>query len=724
MAEEAGRRRIETVATRESGDAVKFGFKKILDFTASGLGRRADDALVMESRGWQAAHLGLFVALVIGGLGLFLYGLRTELGRWAGSDDGGLRIPLADWHVLYDSGECAIDPPYDSSCPAHSDHRSLWESAAKRTDTDHDAKSRSRPGVKTWLGVRIDTTLLHRAAELRAYNLYLGWSGVSYRVFLDGSEIAKGRWESSRIPVHLTIPRERLEAGRPLALVIGLTYDTESQSPAYLARGQEAFLDDEQLGRMIRQKVFVVETSPFSLALLNTVVSSIFLFFWWSARRKQEFLYLGLYCAVHAGIQIGLIDFVYKQFGFDWFYKTNLLTRFYEGAFGLFLALAFSRSRLSIFQYGVPFALGAPLFFILSTSDIGLINDRNGLTAKYFVPTCYVLGLASCLLQGVYLWANRKRRTFSRARLVRLLVFTTGFVCLTILYISQAYGVSTPQYVAAHRMGHVAIVLFLVMIVLDDYRRDQRLIENVPVSKYHRRPTLPSGVYGALLKLDLKDSTLISRTLENAKYGEFVTYWFARISEVITRHGGEILYELGDLVQAHFDTEGNSHRVENVFAAIDAVYLAQRDVEERYALKAPLHFKASITYGELIPIWKDSGTRRLPAYDDDGTLMVASQRLMDLDYEIENRKGASFVFAETSELEREGGLGGLRLGYVLSTGRVMKDSDGLERRVTVYRIDRVKAEQAHVAPSADEHPANQEIRSQDDLEGPGAKKPA
>jgi hypothetical protein len=641
------------------------------------ISRRREEQDRLESPGVVRAKLLVFGVFAVFTLGVFAVSFKGELKRWAAPSPD-LIIPQEWWKVMYDVDPklCAdaLSPPV--GCPAHPQHQAFWDSPYSRADKEHFERVRAIPNQTYWIGLQLPPEYLKKAASQEANELILGWISSSYKIWLDGELVNMGNAESARLPLVVSLSHRRIAAAKePVQLFIEIHYNLQTLFPDMLERKQERLASRPEAENYMRLKNHRHESQPWILMYSNLLVAALFFFFWFSARKKQEYWYLAMYSLVHGFLQLTLIDFVFRDYTMAIIRASDFVGRMYEGSFAMLLGLAYARVRIDIFHKLVPVLLVLPIIAIgLAAGNTDLLVSFNSMANNIFVPLCLITGIFACVSQWFYLKQHPKLRDLASTRVRRLGLFVLSYSLLILIYWFNAHLILTIEYVVIQRFAHFIAVGFISLVVLIEYRDQERLVQNTHLSKYHKMTPVPERVYGAMLKIDLKQSTKMAAHLGSDRYYLFVTDWYKLLVQVALRAGAEVLSEEGDSITFFFDEDGGSDGFANVLQTTREMHHQHRWIEEAYTLRSPLYFRASITYGELRPLWKETGSIRKPGYG--GDILIDAARIMDLEYQIPEAKNDSTVIF----------LPGTKSQAFVRNEVALTDKDGKARTISYCKL--------------------------------------
>lgn len=670
--------------------------------------RGRDEAQERAMRRWQTAVFAVTIFAVVG--------LATR--TWVVENDARSRIdenlilPSQNWRAIYaDGGFCSDRSPVGQECFAHPDNPALWEAESRRTEDDssvisqiHAQNVKERREKVYWIGTAISPSLLQKTGG-DANWLVLGWVTGSYRVFIDGIEYSAGQAVDNRLSLHLAIPKPRLFEDRPLKVAIRILHDAGAKFPDILARGKEHFATSGGMSGWERLRVFNIESKPLALSGLNAAVAALFLLLWRFSKQRREFYYMASYAFIQAGIQLTLVDGIYKNMrpAIDF---TDIALRVLEGGFGLLLALAFVRARSQLIKIVASFlmVLGLAVAGLAYATD--RVDSANSLVGLLVVPACY--GLAAILC-----WATARRLTLDPPpqrvphRVRRLGMTAICFVIMGLLYEIQATEIAGPNFVSAYRLVHAVLIAVIIAVLLFDVAEQEAIIDGLPIPRWHRQVPMPDEVCGAVTKADMKGSQAIKEHRGDDIYEQATHGWYQLVAEEVFRRSGEVTFDEGDCIIAVSEQadEGPSP-VERLIEAHAAAFLALPDLAD--SLKTPpLAYRAAIAEGVIKPRWKTMLGIKRPAFASTGVLVDVAA-LMESERDLEKMPHMTRVVLSQTLLWQI--RPALRERMQLRLAK-LTDKRGNTRQVAVWELDRERAravldcEAAAGSPSDDQLPS-------------------
>src|SRR5262249_22264206 len=160
--------------------------------------------------------------------------------------------------------------------------------------------------------------------------------------------------------------------------------------------------------------------------------------------------------------------------------------------------LAFARVRRSIFTVLAPLSFLGPVALALALPLAA--QEYVRLQIIIFGPlltrgsACLVV-----LLQAYFLTAKAKIGFSVPVRVRRLYMLVLGDAFATVFYVSLFHDIAhTPQRLYWLGFDKLVFMLYFCAVALSDYSAEGQLVQNTPVSEYHRRAALPESVSGAV----------------------------------------------------------------------------------------------------------------------------------------------------------------------------------------------------------------------------------
>jgi hypothetical protein len=670
-------------------------FKQAVLTFAEKLGRSEEEFKTLKSNSSAFWGVSIVLGLLLLGATLMVYGGQGEIERW-NDPDADLVIPKSEWKLLFEESpiECGNNTA-GSGCFADPKNSALWSATDTRADKGIYKKIRTQKGKKFWLGTIVPAEKVKLAADRYANKILIGWIGAGYKLWANGVLLEKGHIKKDKIPIVTTIPYSLLSGKSSVHLAIEVDYDTEAQFPLGMNWGSEAFVSAQGKGQLYAKMFFISETLPLISASINIATGILFFFFWFTARYKQEYLWLGSFCLALGINFISQVSFVYKSIGYDNAWGIWLANYFLEGGFALMLGLAYSRSSIKLINYIAIATVSLPILCWGLSDGTATMAAISKYVSTWGVIGCYVLATFIPLLQWHYL--NHKTTSQeAQFRKNMLLVFSAGMAMMTISNLLVNLNVFTDHYVVYSRFIHIVVVFLMCLIVLADYKKQIKVSESYRLSKYHAAGRSGQWIKGCHVILDLKKSTeiakaVVAKTGDLQFYGQLVREWYDQVTTAAIAGGGEVLSEKGDEVLLFFDRGYNKDSLENILSTLIAMEESQRTIEDKFDLPMQIRFRAAAVYGELQACWKGSGSGMRPGWD--GQILVEGARQMELERQIPDNKNHSIAVFESkllTNLSQDHAFEILQSHLSL----VDKDSDSWEMAAAKLNINSAKKEKA------------------------------
>ncbi|HTL12884.1 MAG TPA: hypothetical protein VL588_10375 [Bdellovibrionota bacterium] len=554
--------------------------------------------------------------------------------------------PSESWRAFYGDSPAPCGMTAGRGCLADPGTSILWESSFNRAQREHLAQTQTRRGQRFWIGTRVSPQDAARAAAAGANHLLVGWIRGTFRIWVNGQQMTEGTWADME-PVILTIPAGWLTAGRPVSVAVEILNDVELPNlPDLLMPGGEGGFMKKASAKAFKEYVDHWDYArPLALMTANLLLALFFFFGWTSDRRKTEYFYIAMCALVGAAIQFRATDYFFLSWSYTAFNRMAFLMDAYYSAFVLFLGLSFARVRTSVFKWGVPLALLLPAVIELFWNDsLALIKFRHSVSG-IAVGVCAALGAAACFVQALYLKDRERKGLRLPERIRNLVAFGAAqLVLVPVSLLDDDRVLFTFAFQLLWRQsGHLAVLSFLGFIALADYKKERQLIEKVPISPYHRRPTLPESVGGALLVVDLKGSEALFRdSAQIGRSGELVEICLSHMWAAVVECGGVVLHTEGDALRALFDDQVHANPVLSAIRATDGIAAALERLGPQLMGKfhleheVKLGFRGGIALGQVRPVWQEMGVDRYASWIEtgNGNPLVESTRVMDLERKV------------------------------------------------------------------------------------------
>ncbi len=606
----------------------------------------------VSAAGNGALLLGVLILVTVTVVTCLLEAFHSSLGS-----EPSVLIERGSWRALYRSAlpeEACLDTyPQNSKCLSSPLNATLWQSANSREDKEHTDRVAGRRGQDFWLGTILSPEQVDRAYRFQANRLILGYLNADYEVWLDGEKIFFGQYRDTHSPVVLPLSMGKLAQGGSLHLAIRVTHNGGGIFPDALGYfRREGLATSTQADSYLRVENFEEHTRPWFFFGVYFVMGSLFLVLWGMNPRKQECAYLAAYALFQAFIQASRSDEVSYLFDVATWNRLSNVISIYEGAFALFLGLAFARFRRAFFQWGIPIFLfaGALLYFLIPDSvqaeKLGVYLDAK------VVPRGYLLGAMACFLQTFWLEQRMKSRDGVFAiRVRRLLLFGIGLCSIGLSYAVQQSVPSVTEYTAWPRFMNLILVLYLAAVILKDYRTAEKILEHSPISPYHRRPVLPTELAGVLLVVDIKRSeTLAHASSEWGNAGELIHIGLSHMWSAAISNEGTVLQSDGDAITVFFERDGKTllrayKAIQEISKSLERFVEQLQDRGVQLGHTEQLRFRATLVEGLIQPVWQEFRGGRFPAWSASGpsNVFVDAARLLEIEQQLDPKREQSLL---------------------------------------------------------------------------------
>ena len=671
-------------------------FKSVIETLASAVSRTPEETRQIADV--QNARAKYFLFFLVFGTLMALYApiFGEHFRGWVNFRP---EVPISpmQWRALYGNySACGNMPGNDENCPADPENPMLWSSYFLRLEASHLERINSRRFKDYWVGAVIPAGVMQQARVKGASELLLGTIDSSYRIFLDGEFVTGSTRVRDTNPILINVPPAKLFSGHPLYIAIQIIYDSDVTMPDILNSdgGGEGFVTHANANVYRNFMAFWEKVRPFSLLLSYAVFASLFLFFWTSSKVKQEYFYMAMFALVAAFYQARKMDILVAAFSTDTNVLLEYVIRFYVAAFGMFLGMAFSRTRSLSFSIGVPVALAAP--FVLYLSAPNMRFELYEFSRMWLTPLLFLLGALPCFLQAYFLKLQSTEGTHLPIRARRLTLFGVGLFSLSAFYfaVSRDFIASgLPMFWDGSE--HFIFMVLMGSIALTEYRTQEFLVSKAPVSEYHRRPILPERLEGAILMADLKDSEAFYRyRAVHSQAANLVTGWRNQFYDAVYKNGGIIVNKKGDELIAFFDRDKSPLPLVSALKTTMEVFTISEALEAEHRRQHMLppgatgfYFRAALTFGEIRPVWENVAGNREAYWEEAGNTapFVEASRLMEIERQVTTE-------VPTTQLLVRDAVADLILGQERRIGswftqrdKSFADKHGTEYRVAIFR---------------------------------------
>lgn len=521
-----------------------------------------------------------------------------------------------------------------------------WAEAKALTHPEVADKLKKGQVEQVWLRLDLPAEAIQLAAQKNAFYYRLGFLIGNINIWLDDQQLVyiPSSYTGS---IDLAMPIHKMKEGKALSLVIQMTPRDGARNLVPLALGVKSGLVAYKTGAsFMRFNHFINRSRPMALFFVYSLFSLIFFVLWISNRVQREYLHLASFALVNSLPPLIFSD----AFTTGRLKDTNaiimyLLIVLAQGATALSLGFSFARShsvKISRAIWGTLF-LGYLTIFLLP-NDVRL-NLRQPLN-QYLLPFSFFLGALVCYSQARLL-SSAQSGIVQPRRVYRLKGFALAMGLLAALYYVQFH--TQMNYVTKQMLFDLpalALVVFLGMIALSDYRQQNRLIKKIPTSNYHRQMPLPEKLTGVVMILDLKNSEkYFDYAKQTMGFESVLPSVLSHIWSVINQAGGAILKAEGDEVVAFFEVSSHENPLMSALQSCDRISkqlnLYSEEIQAQYDgfENQSLHFRSAISFGDLKPIWIEGANGRLPGWVQlgDSMVFVEAARLLEIEKDVEKK---------------------------------------------------------------------------------------
>lgn len=623
-------------------------FKSMLSYTVPphdhSMG--AEDAWLLRTLMTLALILAVFVAFSIGTDG------------WTTA-----QLPLgpSEWQALVVSEDQDADCPtqVEAQAPCRAGLGSdLWTSTQKRSDDSYRESISKIDLPSVWLGLVVPAEKLHRALKESATTLIIGQFFGEYDVWVDGHHVSNGKYISSDIPVQIQLSTYRMAENRELRVAVRVTKDADfavlDQPELWTRTG---FFSATDTDRILRWSMFFGQTRH----LLAFAVFVLFALVLSSATRVRGCAYDYV-----TGAQLGFIlaanslvmsDAAGRFLPLSLIYVAICTLVILEAFFVVRLALAVLRSRRRL---SAPLAavmgFGLGVFLVFAPAP-WLQSEGLALLTSLLLPLAYLFAGATIAWRAMLVLRQPGRTSHRR---MELLVLMGGLMLITgVSYALESW--KTPGLeVHWSRFWNLATLFVLTRWIGRDVWNAWRLVQETPVSRFHRLPELATQIDGWILMLDLRGSELwFRKSAEFGSGGSVVSATIASLWSAVQAGGGQVMQSEGDSLLVLFDDKDNTGAVclAQALAAIDSCLqdftLRLRETLPEGAFLPALSVRTAAVRGSVRPTWQTVGSMRIPRWLEAGQTnpFVDLARLMEFERTIENPQNKSLVVLDASSAQ-------------------------------------------------------------------------
>ena len=613
---------------------------------ATFLHRSADEAKKLNNPRVDRQRFLIFITLLASITLLFAFVLCKEILIWSKAKPN-IPISRSKWHYVFEQQDNSDElASRHQSLPILADPNNplLWEST--QSLSVFKKKIKYSNGKPIWLGTTISTEDLQHAHKLEANYLILGMPKGDFTLWLDGAYYAQGKRKDHE-PIVLTLPISRLLSKTPLKIALKVTSEYGTSFPEiFMNDFGQGLADATNKVGFLNMLEFSKKARPLSFFFINIIWGILFFLFWAYSTEKQEYFYMAIFALINGLVQLKKVDMFQGHISIIHSHSVHIVLRTLEGTFCLMLGLSYARSKQIFFKVGIPFILLTASIISFSIHDEGTkINIYTFLDHWASTIGC-TIGALVCLLQAYHLNSIKDKDTYFNGRIHRLLLLSLGFLIATLFYHYTLYTNNgrlsdISRIITYSRIGETILVFYFFGLVILDFKDQKKLLEKTPISKYHRRTSLPVKVSGALLTVDLKNSEqLFNLGAQIGESGKLVETCLTHMWTAILNNQGTILATEGDLLRAFFDQDECTSPILSAILSTNEMtkYLAllQEQFESHSSVStgiAKITFRGSIATGEIRPIWQTVGDIHYASWIEAGSShpFLVSARLMELE---------------------------------------------------------------------------------------------
>lgn len=571
----------------------------------------------------------------------FAFQMGSAIYRWSRYSPK-VRIDADHWRILYEESEkdCSLDTSVDQRCPAYHDNPELWASSLRPKTWEGSTAILQHPSQRFWLGAEVSADQVQEAARVGADILLLGWLKGDYQIWVNGHYFFHGD-ASDLDPIAVTLPHSAFLDKGPMKIAVRVAPKYGAYDPVKFAGEMPVGLADPENANAYRSFFsFGKKIRPFAVFVLFFFVSVTFYRLWVSNRKKGEYFHFSMYNLASALGALASSDLFLQVLPLKTSSRFILGLILFQGILGATLGLAFARSRpkwiRSLLILGVcGFFLSALVPFTSQPIERPAFTQVSWISAFF-----HILGASACIIQAAYLRSFQKLGVDHSSRIQKLLLFGASLAFVSVF--SVVGTVSYTTEIMFSQFLQVGLVAILGGVVLFEYQQDRELIENIPVSDYHRLPELPKSLSGEVLLIDLKESEALTRISlsQGRSSNELVSLCLSKICNEIIEARGTILATEGDMVSAFFDSSRFRYPNKAALEAVDRIkaalsQLRLRAIEEGLlpSEHGALNYRGALASGYIRPIWLETGATRMAAWEQVGnsTPFLNAARYLELE---------------------------------------------------------------------------------------------
>lgn len=357
-----------------------------------------------------------------------------------------------------------------------------------------------------WISAKIPRSEFARAASFEANQFILGWIKGNFRVWINGEFFASFD-DKDLNPKVLSIPMSILMNDSDLEILFHLWPRMGASNLVPLTASlKEGFATYATATNYRNFHDFLNKSKSLAMFSIYFLFSVFFFLLWRLNRKYREYLHLSFLALFTSVPEILFQDGLSLKLPSYLNYEIYHCLLFLKCMVALNLSFAFARLSSSLIQ-----KITAGISLVAIITAVSFSSDTLALWRlplnQYLVSLVYLLGAMVCLRQVKVLRKANQNAGFLLRRFSQLYGFSGVFLAMAIVIFLQ-YSPLFEGLVGKilWNVPELVLVLFLGAIALIDYKNQIEMIERIPLSEYHKLPSLPEMIAGHLLILDLKNS--------------------------------------------------------------------------------------------------------------------------------------------------------------------------------------------------------------------------
>ncbi len=541
--------------------------------------------------------------------------------------------PRARWKVLFPSQISSENQIHRNPIGAPAE---LWSNSSTLADSNHFSQVRMAANRIFWTGIDLNTQERSIAGKANATQFVVGHLNASFRLFVNGHLRFSG---DGRDYLPIMISLAPLDLENETKVEIEVTQNLDSARPIVVDSPVTNGLFTVEKVRSLRDRwIFLLVMRPLAFGLAALLSCIAFTSLWLSVRDRNEYFLFGMYTLCLFAIQMTYLGAVKHGLHRAVAYQLDTALFIIEGTLAAMIGLSYARVR--VLAYVVVLFI-ASIFTVVVLRSAQSGSDYLFLgqfIAKYFVPSCFLLGSIACISQAsfgrAYKFSGMPKQKLER-RIGRLQAFAylNGF--LGLVYVFSAQNIVTVDAFAVwHRPVQYLIVTLMGFFLFRDYREFDVFQQKVATSKFHDPLAIEQKIVtGYLLALDLKKSSaLYDLSAQLALPKKIPTQWCELATEIVELKGGAKLSSAGDSLIAFFEGDGE----EELASAVSSLLAIQRLSGEFSQYSTNVFFRGGITKASIRPIYKKVSRKLYEDYEDGPgeTCFKNLMRIMDTEKDL------------------------------------------------------------------------------------------